>query len=107
MAASRWSGRTSPPAATSACPPPSSPAGPATPKAVDEQGEPIDGRRPAQGHASPPPPAGNTTEPLAFITDPELFGDLAADERFTAPYLDALNSLHDKGSRATLQMLVG
>ena len=46
-------------------------------------------------------------EPLAFITDPELFGDLADDERFTSPYLDALNSLHDNGSRATLQMLVG
>ena len=56
---------------------------------------------------SPPPPAGSTTEPLAFISNQELFGDLAADERFTAPYLDALNSLHDKGSRATLQMLVG
>ena len=46
-------------------------------------------------------------EPLAFITDPELFGDLADDERFTTPYLDTLKSLHDKGSRATLQMLVG
>ena len=56
---------------------------------------------------SPPPPTGNATEPLAFITNQELFGDLAADERFTTPYLDALNSLHNKGSRATLQMLVG
>ena len=46
-------------------------------------------------------------EPLAFISNPELFGDLAADVRFTAPYLDALNSLHNKGSRATLQALVG
>ena len=46
-------------------------------------------------------------EPLIFITDPELFGDLAGDERFTTPYLDALESLHDKGSRAILPMLVG
>jgi len=47
------------------------------------------------------------TEPLAFIANEELFGDLASDERFTTPYLDALNSLHHKGSRATLHMLVG
>ena len=47
------------------------------------------------------------TEPLAFISNEELFGDLAGDKRFTTPYLDALNSLHQKSSRATLQMLVG
>ena len=46
-------------------------------------------------------------ESVAFVTDPELFGNLAGDERFTTRYLDALESLHDKGSRATLQMLVG
>ena len=46
-------------------------------------------------------------EPLAFINNPELFGDIATDERFTTPYLQSLNSLHDNGSRATLEKLVG
>ena len=46
-------------------------------------------------------------KPLAFISNQELFGDLATEDRFTGPYLAALNSLHRKGSRLTLQMLVG
>ena len=45
-------------------------------------------------------------EPLAFISNQELFGRLADDDRFTVPYLAALDSLHQKGSRATLHMLV-
>ena len=35
-----------------------------------------------------------------------LFGDLADDERFTAPYRATLASLHDRGARATLEALV-
>ena len=46
-------------------------------------------------------------DPLAFVRNRELFGDLIDDERFTAPYLSALNSLHTQGTRATLQSLVG
>jgi mannitol 2-dehydrogenase len=45
-------------------------------------------------------------DPLAFIADRELFGDLVDDERFTAPYLATLASLHQHGARATLEALV-
>jgi mannitol 2-dehydrogenase len=45
-------------------------------------------------------------DPLAFIADRELFGDLVDDERFTAPYLAALASLHERGARATLEAVV-
>src|SRR4051812_18178918 len=45
-------------------------------------------------------------DPLAFIADRELFGDLVDDERFTGPYAATLRSLHDRGARATLEALV-
>jgi mannitol 2-dehydrogenase len=41
--------------------------------------------------------------PLAFLTDRDLFGDLVDDDRFTAVYLEALESLHVRGARATLE----
>jgi mannitol 2-dehydrogenase len=44
-------------------------------------------------------------DPLAFVKNRELFGDLAGEQDFTEPYLNALNSLHSKGSRATLEAL--
>jgi mannitol 2-dehydrogenase len=44
-------------------------------------------------------------DPLAFVKNRELFGDLATEQGFTEPYLNALNSLHSKGSRATLKAL--
>ena len=42
-------------------------------------------------------------EPLAFVSDRDLFGDLADDERFAATYTEALDSLHTHGARATLE----
>ena len=45
-------------------------------------------------------------EPLAFIADRDLFGDLVDDERFTGPYLASLAALHERGARATLEELV-
>jgi mannitol 2-dehydrogenase len=45
-------------------------------------------------------------DPLAFIADRELFGDLVDDEPFTSHYRAALASLHERGARATLQALV-
>ncbi|MCU1667543.1 MAG: Mannitol dehydrogenase domain protein [Blastococcus sp.] len=45
-------------------------------------------------------------DPLAFLADRDLFGDLVDDERFTSPYLAALASLHARGARATLEALV-
>ena len=71
---------------------------------VDEQGEPIEivdqladtvKRLAAQ----------QQNDPLAFVKNRELFGDLANEPAFTEPYLNTLNSLHTKGSRATLEAL--
>jgi mannitol 2-dehydrogenase len=45
-------------------------------------------------------------EPLAFVQDRELFGDLAEDSRFTEAYGSALTSLHERGARATLAGLL-
>ena len=42
-------------------------------------------------------------QPLAFLEDRQLFGDLVDDERFTEAYLAALASLHTVGARATLE----
>lgn len=41
-------------------------------------------------------------DPLAFLRDRDLFGDLVDDRRFTAAYLDALRSLHERGAAATV-----
>jgi mannitol 2-dehydrogenase len=46
------------------------------------------------------------TEPLAFIANRELFGDLADDQRFADAYLETLLSLREHGARRTLEMLV-
>jgi mannitol 2-dehydrogenase len=45
-------------------------------------------------------------EPLAFVSDRELFGDLVDDERFVATYVDALASLRAHGARATVEALL-
>jgi mannitol 2-dehydrogenase len=44
-------------------------------------------------------------DPLAFIADRELFGDLIDDKRFTALYRASLASLYAHGTRVTLQNL--
>jgi mannitol 2-dehydrogenase len=44
-------------------------------------------------------------DPLAFLANRELFGDLVDDERFVAAYRAALRSLHERGARATLESL--
>ena len=41
-------------------------------------------------------------EPLVFISDRDLFGDLIDNERFVLAYRSALDSLHSLGARATL-----
>ncbi|MCW2817795.1 MAG: mannitol dehydrogenase family protein [Marmoricola sp.] len=69
---------------------------------TDEAGDPIevaDRRREAVTARA----ARQAEEPLAFLEDCDLFGDLADDERFTAPYLEALESLHSRGARRTLE----
>lgn len=72
---------------------------------VDEQGEPIeiaDRRRDTLLATA----RRQREDPLAFVADRELFGDLVDDERFTRPYLAALDSLHRRGARVTLEALV-
>jgi mannitol 2-dehydrogenase len=44
-------------------------------------------------------------DPLAFIANREVFGDLVDDERFVSAYRSVLASLHGKGARATLEAL--
>ena len=71
---------------------------------VDEQGEPIkidDQLADTVQRLA----AQQRDDPLAFVKNRELFGDLATEPGFTEPYLNALNSLHSKGSRATLEAL--
>ena len=46
-------------------------------------------------------------DPLAFVRNRELFGDLVDDERFASTYQRFLASLHEKGARATLEDLAG
>ncbi len=45
-------------------------------------------------------------DPLAFVADRELFGDLVDDARFVTAYLETLASLRTRGVRATLDDLV-
>jgi mannitol 2-dehydrogenase len=72
---------------------------------VDERGEPIevvDGRREevmARARAQ-------SEDPLAFLRDPSLFANLAQEPRFTAPYVEALRMLHERGARATVEAWV-
>ena len=44
-------------------------------------------------------------EPLAFIQDDQLFGDLASNDRFAEAYARWLGSLHELGARPTLERL--
>jgi mannitol 2-dehydrogenase len=44
-------------------------------------------------------------DPLAFLRNRDVFGDLIDNERFVSAYLAVLSSLHDKGARATLEDL--
>ena len=70
----------------------------------DEEGEPIevvDRLRDRLRAAA----ARREEDPLAFLRDRELFGDLVDDERFATTYLRALESLHVKGARQTLEDL--
>jgi len=69
---------------------------------TDELGEPITvvDRRAADVMARA---RRNRDEPLAFLEDEALFGDLRHDPAFTGPFSQALRSLHTHGVRATLK----
>ena len=68
---------------------------------VDEQGEPI---RVVDRIADTLVTAAKTQheDPLVFLRNRELFGDLVEDERFTSAYEQALHSFHSRGARATV-----
>ena len=71
---------------------------------TDEQGEPIevvDRLRDTLTAAA----RRQRAEPLAFIENREVFGDLVDNERFVSAYRSVLSSLHHKGARATLEDL--
>ncbi|MCC3275520.1 MULTISPECIES: mannitol dehydrogenase family protein [unclassified Arthrobacter] len=72
---------------------------------VDEAGEPInvlDRHREDVMKAA----ARNREDPLAFVSQPQFFGELAADPRFTGAYLAALDALHSHGAKAAVAGLV-
>ncbi len=71
---------------------------------VDEQGEPIDVVDRLQDTLVATARR-QKDDPLAFIADRDLFGDLIDNERFVATYRTMLASLHSKGARATLEAL--
>ena len=45
-------------------------------------------------------------DPLSFIADRDIFGDLIDDEPFVKAYGEALRLLHDRGAKATIVALV-
>jgi mannitol 2-dehydrogenase len=67
---------------------------------VDEQGEPIEVVDRLRDSLTALARSGD------FIANRELFGDLADDPRFVEAYRSALNSLHERGARATLESIV-
>jgi mannitol 2-dehydrogenase len=73
---------------------------------VDEQGEPIQVVDQLKDRVMAAA-ARQQDEPLAFIRDQQLFGDLATNERFAETYTRWLDSLHQVGARATLERLAG
>ncbi|KUI27655.1 mannitol dehydrogenase [Mycobacterium sp. IS-1496] len=73
---------------------------------VDEQGEPIDVQDQLADELVPLARA-QRDNPTAFIENRPVFGDLVDDKRFVDEYVAALQSLHRKGARATLEALMG
>jgi mannitol 2-dehydrogenase len=72
---------------------------------VDEQGEPIDVVDPLKDTLIPIARR-QRDDPLAFIENRQVFGDLVDDERFVATYRRHLASLYEHGARATLRGIV-
>ena len=73
-------------------------------EAVDEQGEPIEVVDQLKDELIPIAQS-QKDNPLAFIENEALFGDLAQQPRFVEAYTWALDSLHKDGARATLEAL--
>jgi mannitol 2-dehydrogenase len=74
-------------------------------EAVDERGEPIEVVDNLADSLVPVARA-QRRHPTAFIENTALFGDLAHESRFVEAYGWALDSLHSRGARATLDTLL-
>jgi mannitol 2-dehydrogenase len=72
---------------------------------VDEQGRPIEVVDPRRDSLMANARR-QREDPLAFVADRSVFGDLVDDERFTSLYRASLASLYERGARATLEALV-
>jgi mannitol 2-dehydrogenase len=72
--------------------------------AVDEVGASIDIVDPAR-EALTAAAAGRADDPLSFVRNADIFGELADDERFATAYLAALDSVYERGARATVAAL--
>ncbi|HEX5253386.1 MAG TPA: mannitol dehydrogenase family protein [Mycobacterium sp.] len=73
---------------------------------VDEQGQPIEVVD-RLADSLVPIARSQRDNPVAFLANRSVFGDLVDHERFRESYLWALDSLHRKGARATLRALIG
>ena len=71
---------------------------------VDEQGRPLEVRDPLAARLQANARR-QDVDPLAFVADRELFGDLVNSEAFTGAYLQALGMLRSRGARATVEHL--
>jgi mannitol 2-dehydrogenase len=71
---------------------------------TDDQGDPIDVVDRLKGPLMAAA-AHQREEPLAFISNREVFGDLVDSRVFVAAYLQALEDLHSVGARGTLESL--
>jgi mannitol 2-dehydrogenase len=69
---------------------------------VDDEGRPIEL---VDARADSLVTRARSGDPLAFVGDRELFGDLAEDQRFAAAYRHAALSLRERGARATVEAL--
>jgi mannitol 2-dehydrogenase len=49
--------------------------------------------------------AQQAADPLAFVRNERLFGDIAQQPAFTEPYLSALGSFHEVGARRTYELV--
>ena len=69
---------------------------------VDDSGRPIEL---VDGRAGASVSRARSADPLQFVADRELFGDLADDRRFAGAYLESARSFRERGSRATVEDL--
>ncbi|MDT5175068.1 MAG: mannitol 2-dehydrogenase [Mycobacterium sp.] len=74
-------------------------------EAIDEQGQPIELVDPLADKLIPIARS-QRDNPIAFLQNRAVFGDLVDEPRFVEPYLWTLASLHRHGARATLQALL-